>query len=70
MPRYDYQCEECRTVFEVRATIQEKEDGLQPECPECHSEKTRQLLTAGLMLHTTGSSRSQGGCDPGSGCCG
>lgn len=25
MPLYDYQCEQCNTVFEVRATIREKE---------------------------------------------
>ena len=70
MPLYDYQCEECRTVFEVRATIQEKETGLQPECPEWHSEKTSQLLNAIFMLHSKDGHGFQGGCEPGSGCCG
>jgi putative FmdB family regulatory protein len=50
MPVYDYQCEQCETVFEVRAAFKEKEAGLKPECPQCHSKKTRQLLTSGLFL--------------------
>jgi putative FmdB family regulatory protein len=28
MPLYDYQCQRCQTVFEVRATFKEKEVGL------------------------------------------
>jgi len=33
MPLYDYQCKKCQTIFEVRATFKEKEEGLEPECP-------------------------------------
>ena len=72
MPLYDYRCERCDEVFEVRASIKEKEAGLQPECPKCHSPKARQVITAGLVIR-----RSDGGglafpaCDPnaGPGCC-
>lgn len=50
MPLYDYQCEECGKVFEVRATIRQKEAGLTPECPNCHSEETEALITAGIVI--------------------
>lgn len=71
MPLYDYQCDQCQTVFEIRATIKEKEAGLEPECPICHEKKARQIITAGLILHG-GSGFSMPGCGPnsGPGCCG
>ena len=74
MPLYDFHCEQCETKFEVRASIKEKQAGLQPECPTCHSHVVRQVVTAGLVLHGSdgGSLPSYGptcGCGSG-GCCG
>ena len=73
MPFYDYRCEKCGEVFEVRASIKEKVAGLKPECPQCHARETRQVITAGLVLHSRGGgSGSLSGCGPGAGpgCCG
>jgi len=73
MPRYDYQCELCQAIFEVKASITEKEAGLKPVCPACQSQSTRQVITSGLILHTanTGSgSISNCGPNAGPGCCG
>jgi putative FmdB family regulatory protein len=74
MPVYDYQCQQCQTVFEVRATFKEKEAGLKAECPHCHSGKTHQLLTSSLFLRKSedGASLELPLCGPnsGSGCCG
>lgn len=74
MPLYDYQCKKCQAVFEVRATFKEKEAGLEPECPECHSKKTNQLLTSSLFLRKSdhGVDLRGLGCGPnaGPGCCG
>lgn len=72
MPLYNFQCEQCSEVFEVRATFEEKEAGLEPECPKCHSQETRQLITAGLVLRGShGVSFSLPACRPnaGPGCC-
>jgi putative FmdB family regulatory protein len=72
MPIYNFQCEQCLEVFEVRATFKEKELGLEPECPICHSQETRQMITAGLVLRgSDGASLSLPGCGPnaGPGCC-
>ncbi len=74
MPLYDFHCEQCQTRFEVRASIKEKQAGLQPECPTCHSHSVKQVITAGLVLHGSdgGSLPSYGptcGCGN-SGCCG
>ncbi len=70
MPLYDYQCQKCHTVFEVRATFQEKEQGLKPKCPECQSKKTRQVLTTGLFVSNTsdGCSGCSGSCGPNCSC--
>ena len=74
MPLYDYQCELCQTVFEVRATFKEKEAGLELECPECHSKETHQLLTSGLFLRhsSDGANLELPTCGPNAvpGCCG
>ena len=74
MPLYDYQCQDCQAVFEVRATFKDKEEGLKPECPQCQSKQTRQLLTSGLLLHMVADKTPQGNCVCGtngsSGCCG
>lgn len=72
MPIYNFQCEQCSEIFEVRATFKEKETGLEPECPICHSKETRQMITAGLVLRgSSGASLSLPGCGPnvGPGCC-
>jgi len=71
MPLYDYQCKDCGEVFEVRATIKEKEAGLVLVCPTCGSEEARQRLTFASVLHG-GKMLSLPTCgpNPASGCCG
>lgn len=74
MPLYDYQCNHCETIFEVRASFNEKESGLHPECPECHDKETHQILTAGMLLRVNGDGAvtQMPACGPsaGPGCCG
>lgn len=74
LPVYDYQCQHCRKVFEVRASFKERAAGLKPECPRCQSLETRQLLTSGLFLHPSddGKALEVPICAPdaGPGCCG
>lgn len=73
MPLYDFICDQCQQVFEVRATIKEKADGLEPECPVCHSKQVHQIISAGFMLRGGGNQTSAfSSCGPslGSGCCG
>lgn len=73
MPLYEFRCEMCGEVFDIRASIKEKEAGLKPECPKCRGQKTRQVITAGLRLHgSDGAQLSGPACGPnaGPGCCG
>jgi putative FmdB family regulatory protein len=74
MPFYAFECEQCDEIFDVRATIKEREAGLQPECPNCHDVHVKSLITAGLVVHgSDGGSLSAAGpaCGCGSGgCCG
>ena len=42
MPFYDFRCNRCDTVFNVQATIEEKEKGLIP-CPGCGSRDLKRV---------------------------
>ncbi|MGC8580355.1 MAG: FmdB family zinc ribbon protein [bacterium] len=37
---YEFQCRQCSTIFEIKATLAEKEKGLKPRCPRCNSDNT------------------------------
>ena len=71
MPLYNYQCKKCGEVFEVRATIKEKIEGLKVSCPKCKSRQAKQLLTAAAVVHG-GKEIVPSVCGPnaGAGCCG
>ncbi len=72
MPIYEFHCEDCGTLFEIRASIKEREDRLKPQCPRCQSEHTRQLLSGFIVLTGDGKGDSSGllpGCECGSGLC-
>jgi putative FmdB family regulatory protein len=76
MPFYEFECESCGCVFDVKVSIQEKEAGLKAECPQCRSPKNHQVITAGAVMRgggKAGSSGSSGSCcgpNSGRGCCG
>jgi putative FmdB family regulatory protein len=74
MPTYEFMCENCSESFDVRATIQEKENGLQPHCPICGNQENRQIISGGLLIRTGGggSSFNPPDCAPNAGprCCG
>jgi putative FmdB family regulatory protein len=74
MPLYDYQCQACGYVFEVRASFKEKENGLHPICPSCESVQTQQMLSAPMVILSgvdAGAPLPSRGCGPnaGPGCC-
>ncbi len=77
MPTYEFGCLKCGEKFDVFATIAQKEEGLQLECPRCHSHEVAQLFGQINFVRSGGGSadaafRQSGGCgpNPGSGCCG
>ena len=50
MPFYDFRCKQCNHTFTVRASFQEKEAGLRPQCPVCQATETQQLLTSSIFI--------------------
>jgi putative FmdB family regulatory protein len=73
MPLYEFECDNCGWIFDIRASIQEKEAGLRAECPRCRNPKTQQVITTATAIHGGGKAGSSGSCcDPnsGRGCCG
>ncbi len=77
MPFYDFRCKQCGHAFTVRASFEEKDAGLEPECPICQATETQQLLTAGIFIGGATGSGDRSlplagptcGCGP-EGCCG
>ncbi len=53
MPVYDFICEDCRQTKEVRATVAEKEKGLNVVCNDCGSTKMFQYFgnTKGMPFY-------------------
>lgn len=47
---YEFQCNLCRTIFEVKASLAEKEKGLKPVCPKCNSNDTHQIVASFAMI--------------------
>lgn len=68
---YEYACEDCGALHEVRATLAEKERGLRPRCPNCGSSRLRQVFTAVNVITRPGGGSVPPRCGPGSGagCC-
>ncbi len=70
---YEYQCDECGELLEIRATIAEKERGLDIKCPHCGSTRATQVFTTVNVLTGSGTGGFlPPGCGPnsGPGCCG
>ncbi|MGQ9472948.1 MAG: FmdB family zinc ribbon protein [Candidatus Caldatribacteriaceae bacterium] len=44
MPTYEYRCQSCGNIMEVKASLQEKERGIDLTCPQCGSKDFTQIL--------------------------
>ena len=68
---YEYRCQECGTVFEVSATLAEKEAGLHPACPLCRSPVTVQRFATIGIVRGGSAGLPAAACVPGgrTGCC-
>lgn len=44
MPYYDFTCRDCQTITSVKASIEEKERGLEVTCEKCGSKNTEQAF--------------------------
>jgi putative FmdB family regulatory protein len=67
---YEYRCDSCNHVFDVQATLAEKEQGLFPSCPDCNSRETSQVFSAPGILSGDGHRHAAGhshghGCEGG-----
>jgi len=79
MPHYDYECKDCNTVESIKATIAEKEQGLDVSCSKCGSKNMEQVFSSmavvsgGFSMPAIDSmprASSGGGCGCGAGGCG
>lgn len=82
MATYSYKCSECGCVFDIQASIKEKEEGGGSKfaCPKCRSKKVQQKFSSANFVKNVFSDgdKSGGGCcgpnksggGNGGGCCG
>ncbi len=72
MPVYEYVCTECAEKIEVKATISEKEKGLNVVCPKCGSKKVVQFFGNIWISRSSEGGNNPLRCGPqaGAGCCG
>jgi len=66
MPTYSYKCLGCGQVFDVRATLQEKEEGKGGKftCPKCRSNNLKQEFSAANFVKNI-FAEDKAGCCPG-----
>lgn len=52
MATYKYKCSGCGNVFDIEATIKEKEEGKNEKfiCPKCQSKNIKQEFSAGNFI--------------------
>lgn len=67
MPTYEYQCTECGSKFEVRASMKEREKGLKPACSTCGSARAVAVVSA--VAIGSGGQAKLSACCAGTGCC-
>ena len=51
MPRYDYECQSCRTIFEVKQGFNDEPVA---NCPSCHNAARRKFQVVPIIYKGTG----------------
>ena len=65
MPTYEYTCNDCEKPFDIRASISEYSEGLNPKCPNCGSDKVARGFSVVNVLSAFKESLSRSaGCGP------
>jgi len=73
MATYVYKCLDCDNVFDIKATIKEKEDGQNNKfaCPKCQSKNIKQEFSAvNFFKNVFKDDKKAGGCGCGGEVCG
>ena len=71
MPRYDFECQDCRATFEVQASLSDYAALLKAkkiECAKCGSKKVTRVFSPPAVLSSSSSGRRGGCCSPGCKC--
>ncbi|MBK6914670.1 MAG: zinc ribbon domain-containing protein [Ignavibacteriales bacterium] len=63
MPIFEYQCQECKTKFDVFHKSQNQTEKI--NCPKCNSDKSRKLFSTFSAAVSNSGSDSYGGCSDG-----
>lgn len=69
MPTYEYVCTECGRKSEVRATLAEKQKGLDMVCAACGGRRMTRVFGGFAVGRSSGSGASACPPDAGPGCC-
>ncbi len=53
MPNYEFICKDCKEITEVKASLAEKEKGIEQQCPACGSKNMVQYYGNMIVIPTT-----------------
>ena len=65
MPTYEYKCQKCKIIMEVRHSISETMDSLKLKCENCGSRKLQKLISTPFVMTSDKRSSSDGSCATG-----
>lgn len=68
MPKYEFECNKCKNIFEIFMSLKEKENK-KVICPECKAEDINQVFFGFNLNNTNAADNAPDGCCGGSGCC-
>jgi len=64
MPIYEYKCQKCEHIMEVRHSISETADSLKLKCENCSSSELEKLISTPFVM-TSNKHSSSGSCPTG-----
>ena len=73
MAKYSCECSDCGRVFDIQATLQEKEEGKGEKftCPQCQSKNVKPVFSAvNLIKNVFSGDKKECGCSGKDDCCG
>jgi len=64
MPTYEYKCQKCEHIMEVRHSMSETADSLKLKCENCSSSEVKKLISTPFVM-TSNKRSSSGSCPTG-----
>jgi len=65
MPTYEYKCQKCEHIMEIRHSMSETAEFLKLKCENCDSSMLQKLISTPFVMTSSKHSSSSGSCPTG-----